>query len=70
LPKEGWTSLTIGDKIYDSWHDFFEVRKTNLNKKGITSISGLTSGILAHVMKLDGNWLTDIIQTEEDEHGK
>lgn len=66
MPAPGFTSLTIGDKIYDEWHTFFEARKFNLSKKGITSLSGLISGILDHVKKIDGVWLSDIVLTEED----
>lgn len=66
MPKEGYTSLTIGDAVYDSWHEFYESRKNNFRKQGINSLSGLISGILYHVMKQDGSWLTEVIFTPED----
>ena len=66
MPKEGFTSLTVGDVVYDRWHNFFEVRKNNFKNKGVGSLSGLISGILDHVSKLDGVWLSDIIHTPKD----
>ena len=67
MPKEGFSSLTIGDVVYDGWYDFYKTRKNNFKNKGISGLSGLISGILDHVSKLDGAWLTDIIQTPIDE---
>jgi len=69
IPKEGFTTLTIGDIVYDKWHDFHQTRKKNLSVIGIGSLSGLISLILDCVSKQDGKKLTEIIQMEEDNHG-
>lgn len=69
MPKEGWTSLTIGDIIYDKWFDFHAKRKKNFSVIGISSLSGLISLILDSVDKKDGAALTKIIEMETDEIG-
>jgi len=66
LPKAGFSSLTIGDIVYDKWYDFHNARKKNFSEIGISSLSGLISLILDCVSKQDGAKLTEIIQMEED----
>ena len=66
MPKPGFTSITIGDVVYDKWHDFYTSRKDNFRLIGINSISALISVILESVSKMDGQRLTEIIQTRED----
>ncbi|MBL4817966.1 MAG: hypothetical protein JKY15_01865 [Deltaproteobacteria bacterium] len=66
MPKPGFTTLTIGDIVYDKWHDFHQARKRNFSVMGIGSLSGLISLILDCVSKQDGKKLTEIIHMEAD----
>ena len=66
MPKPGFTSLTIGDIIYDKWYAFHQERKKNFSIIGISSLSGLISLILDCVDKQNGVKLTEIIQMEKD----
>lgn len=69
MPKPGFTSITIGDIVYDKWYDFHVARKNNFKIIGINSLSGLISVILDCTSKQDGVKLTEIIQMEPDKIG-
>ncbi len=69
LPKPGFTSLTIGDIVYDKWHEFHAARKKNFSVMGVSSLSGLISLILDSVAKQNGAKLTEIITMEIDKIG-
>ena len=53
MPKIGFKSITINDKIYDKFYQIFFDQKEKLVMKGVNSFSGYVTLCLEEMMKKD-----------------
>ena len=55
LPKKGsgWMSLTVSEDVYSHYKGYFESKKEQLARKGITSFAGYITSMLEDLMERD-----------------
>ena len=53
MPKAGFKSITVNDKIYDKFYQIFFDQKEKLAMKGVNSFSGYVTHCLEEMMRKD-----------------
>ena len=51
MPKKGFTSYVLKEKLYDFWKNEYDDNKDNLHKLGVTSFSGYITSIVNESIK-------------------
>ena len=53
MPKSGFKSINVNDKIYDKFYQIFFDQKDSLSLKGVNSFSGYVTFCLEEMMRKD-----------------
>ena len=50
MAREGFTTLTLNDEVYNKWRESWEAQKTFFISKGITTLTGFINACMFGVL--------------------
>ena len=53
MPKAGFKSITVSERVYDKFQDVYQKSKDDLAMKGVNSFSGYVTYMLEEMMQKD-----------------